>query len=198
DRDLVTGICYTEQGLLKDITFDELVKIRKSGITRWKSVGTIDVKAEQTAESAFSHDMAVVEGEIATVWEKVSAQAVGRLQLILAVLRRDYKNGYLAVVQHPENVPELGDLEYFSDARLQRRLLVRGELGVQVCYTVFGFENYQAAVQALNRRHGHKPTSPAAIFPAVDPESLVKVLSDEREKRLLKNSFDDSGLGRIS
>lgn len=198
DRDLVTGICYTEQGLLKDITFDELVQIRKSGITRWRSVGTIDVKAEQTAESTFLHDTAVVEGEIATVWEKVSAQAVGRLQLILAVLRRDYKNGYLAVVQHPENVPELGAPEYFSDARLRRRLLVRGELGVQVCYTVFGFENYQAAVQALNSRHEHKPTGPAAIFPAVDPESLVKVLSDEREQRLLKNSLDDSGLGRIS
>src|SRR5699024_8459835 len=130
--------------------------------TRWRSVGTIDVKAEQTAESTFLHDTAVVEGEIATVWEKVSAQAVGRLQLILAVLRRDYKNGYLAVVQHPENVPELGAPEYFSDARLRRRLLVRGELGVRVCFIVFGFANYSAAVRALCWRSEQQLTGKAA------------------------------------
>lgn len=198
DRDLETGISYTEQGLLKGVSFEELVRIRESGISRWRAIASLAVQSDDfTTASNAEESLSVEARELSLVREKVAEQAVGRLQSILAVLRRNFKQGHLVVIQHFTDVPDLGVPEEFTDAKLNRRLLVRGELGVQICYTVFGFEDTLTAIQKVRKSFEPGRGNGASIFPVVDPDSLIRILSEAREESDLGNDIEDSGLGNV-
>lgn len=196
DRDLNTGNALAEQGILKDLTFEELVQIRKSGITKWRSVGTLKGNPAEVIEQARTESQAVPEArELAEAWGKVFEQVQSRLRLVLEMFRKDLKNGYFVVIDHGREVPELEVPAFFKSARLQRRLLVRGELGVQVCYCLYGFESLEAAISTIDLLRKKESGKQAAIYPGVSAESLLGVLANSRERSMLSTSDDDSGLG---
>lgn len=196
DRDLETGVCYVEQGLLKDVTFAELVRLRKSGITRWKAVGSLrPVQKESEGMPLPAEPISIEDDELAIAREKVFEQASSRLNSILGMLRRDFKNGHLVVVDHRQEVPDLQVPQQLQSAKLQRRLLVRGELGVQICYTVYGFENLAAAIETVERLSSDETPISSSMYPGAKVDELLEVLSQARQHEILSNSVSDSGLG---
>lgn len=197
DRDLETGVCYSEQGLLKDVTFDELVKLRLSGVTRWRALGSLRPSPlEGSVDISDEIEHSDVEAELATAREKVLDQGAARMQSILGLLRREFKNGHLLIIDHGKDVPELQVPMALKPAKLQRRLLVRGELGVQLSYTVYGYESLDSTIEAIESLRYGSSLQDYSIFPGSKAEELLDTLSKARELKILSNSISDSGLGR--
>lgn len=196
DRDLETGVCYVEQGLLRDVSFEDMVRLRRSGVTRWRAVGVLDVdNGGDALDSQKIEASSIEESETYLAWEKVTNQAFTRIKSILGMLRRDHRNGHLLIIDHGNDVPELVVPEQFTSALIRRRLLVRGELGVQVCYTVFGFDGVLAAVHVADYATKDGVASKIALYPSVGSTTLISTLEAERERRTLDSSIEDSGLG---
>lgn len=197
-RDLKSKRLLLDKATLDNVTFDDLIRLRKAGVTTWNLEGKLQPRSEDLpSPSTDDVSLTEVDGAEVNAARHAQASALTLLKNELINFGKKFPEGI--ALAEPDASPDF-DVplpEVMAAAEYSRVVVTAAEFGARSSWRIYGFSSRQQAVEAYRKTVIDDPASQLVFTSSLTPSEL-NALSTGRNHLVRNQSstleIDDSGL----